>query len=116
MAQLTITWHTMVDDRVCPVCRPLHGHTWIFDTAAEPWPDRLVADGSMVWDTVEDQPRTHGNTPHNCRCGLSWRFDLADEKMRLLQMVGTVEEWSNGLTVLVARSAGGQFIAWSVQP
>jgi hypothetical protein len=115
MALLTLTWATSQDERVCPICFPLHGRVWTFDTAVEPWPERLNADGQVVWDTVEDQPRTHGDHPYNCRCTLLWRFDLGDEKMRLLQMVGVVEEWSNGLTVLVARSASGRFVAWSVQ-
>jgi hypothetical protein len=112
MPSLILTWHTAADERVCPICRPLNGHTWTFDTSKDAFPLSLRANGRLVWNCQTDRPRPHhGYATFNCRCKLSSRFDFSDMKASLLDMVGEVEEWNNGLH-LVARRESGQFITW----
>lgn len=112
MSKLTIKWHTMLDERVCPICGPLEGETWDFETRVERFPNVLVGPGGqVVWDCIADEPRTHGAEIWNCRCKLTWNFDCSDIKNTILEMLGTVETWKNVGEVLVLREAG-RFVAW----
>lgn len=54
-AEATVTWITARDERVCPVCRPLHGKTW------------KVGDSSLLTPIRDTHP--------NCRCRLLLRDD-----------------------------------------
>lgn len=82
MAIMTITWHTHLDERTCPVCAPLDGKEYVFHTSGV-FP-AVLRDGSgrVVWDCLRDIPMTHGEAsragPWNCRCWLTWEFDLSD--------------------------------------
>lgn len=80
MAVMKIIWDTAEDERVCPVCMPLHGQVWLFDTKSDTFPNRLVSPrtGKPVWDTLRDRPMTHGGTPINCRCRLIITFNVEE--------------------------------------
>jgi hypothetical protein len=113
---ITLTWHTAADERVCPICGPLDGHYWEITEM----PDTLSANGQVVWDTIADEPRTHGRDIYNCRCWLTWKEGIdmsmiqeriASLRMRMLDLLGTVEQWTGMGTVRVLRSHG-RFVAW----
>ena len=109
---LTLTWHTILDDRTCDICRPLNLKTWSYNTNTERFPDFLVdPKEGLVWDCVEDEPRTHGQSINDCRCGLTWTFDTSEIKNKILELTGKVEKWTNMGDVLVLREAG-RFVAW----
>ena len=93
---LTITWHTSLDDRVCPICNPLEGRQWVVSAM----PDTLTSHGKPVWNTVKDQPRTHGHAVHNCRCWLTWTFD---EEGVLAQLAAVKRRAYNLLTTIAQR-------------
>jgi len=62
MPVLKITWYTYLDERTCNVCRPLDGYDWVFDTEKDTWPRILLhPEKGGVWDTILDQPTTHGD-------------------------------------------------------
>jgi len=125
MALFTITWHTHVDERTCPVCRPLDGYQWTFNTDTDPFPTELFhPDQGVVWDTSIDEPRTHGvesrRGPWNCRCQVSWRFDLSDLNTKLREikrevalLLGELEQWKTIGYVRVIRDERGRFITWT---
>lgn len=79
MPSVSITWHTMHDDRVCPVCFAIDGYTWTFTGVV---PDSLVHPVyGEVWNTVLGSlaHETHGSkTFSECRCHIEPKFDLAD--------------------------------------
>lgn len=120
MPLMSLTWHTRDDERVCPICMPLDGHTWVFDTEKEPFPDVLIDPRTnlVVWDCVRDDRRPHGHGRFNCRCWLteSWDFvdiesRLASIKTRALEACGRIEIWSGGVQMQVLRSHG-RFVSW----
>ena len=120
MARFEITWHTKDDDNVCPVCRPLEGVAWVFDTEKDPFP-RILSHPTqgIVWDCDIDEPRTHGDKPHHCRCKLSWRFDTGNVTKKIFEMrqaivleFGRRETWSKIGVVYVIRKQG-RFAAWA---
>ena len=86
MAILTLTWNTHRDDRVCPICLPLDGHLWAFDTDRDAFPEVLEAGGIVVWDTAVDQPRSHGHHAFNCRCWLTSTWDFSQDTEKLLEI------------------------------
>lgn len=59
----TFIWHTVMDERVCPICATLDGLTW---EDQNPFDATLRAEGREVWDLLRDHPLTHPN----CRCYL----------------------------------------------
>jgi hypothetical protein len=80
MPSVSITWHTMHDDRVCPVCNAIDGYTWTFTGTV---PNNLTHPVyGEVWNT------TLGSMAHathktqvifaDCRCRIEPQFDLAD--------------------------------------
>ena len=91
MAVLTITWHTMKDVNVCPICQPLEAYQWAFDTRYQQFPEFLVGPQGAVWDATRDRPMTHEliGIPHRCRCHLTWTMDASDEaeRIRMLRMM-----------------------------
>lgn len=112
MAVLKITWHTVLDERTCPICRPLNLKTWSYNTNTEQFPTVLTdTKTGIVWDAVEDEPRTHGQDINECRCGLKWKFDTSEIINKILELTGKVEKWKNMGDVLVLREAG-RFVAW----
>jgi len=91
MSRFIITWNTALDDRVCPICRPLHGRRWEFDSTKDARPHQLVARQQTVWDCDVDEPRTHGTKPWNCRCRLSFTWDLSDVRTYIKTLTEQVE-------------------------
>lgn len=55
-------YHTMLDDAVCPICRPLHGEIY--------YDDARVFDTFPYAEYYEDMiiPNTHAPRDYNCRC------------------------------------------------
>jgi hypothetical protein len=83
MPTITITWDATLDERTCPICRALHGHTWIYAVTQKPIPDELVhPQYGVVWNkTVGSQ--AHGHERFNCRCTIPYRIDVSDLKPRI---------------------------------
>jgi len=75
MTSISITWHTMQDDRVCPVCRQLEGYTWVFEAGKGDLVGRLDHPAyGVVW-TTEEGSRAHGHRG-NCRCNITYIVDV----------------------------------------
>ncbi len=72
MTSITVTWHTMEDDRVCPICKALNNYTWIFEAGT--FKGSLEHPMFGVVSTAE-----HGSTVQHsygeCRCRVSWEID-----------------------------------------
>jgi hypothetical protein len=92
MPELTIEWHTRVDDRSCPICLDLDGKSWKYHTDKDPFP--LVLSHPLygvVWDCDADKPRTHGAGIHNCRCKVFWTITDIDLNAAISQVRSRVE-------------------------
>jgi hypothetical protein len=89
---MTITWHTHVDDRTCPLCLRLDEKEWVFVNRKR-LPSTLVFPGyGAVWDVHTNMPRTHGDRHRggwNCRCYLTWKVDDSGLRERLREMRST---------------------------
>jgi hypothetical protein len=88
MATLSITWHSVGDNHVCPICKELNGYTWVFETGKDVLTDSLWHPvHGQVWSLSEGS-NAHGHhfQPYGCRCSISHQFDLSDieAKCRLL--------------------------------
>jgi hypothetical protein len=75
MPSVSLTWHTMHDDRVCPICQSLEGKTWEF-TPETGVPTILENNGRIVWDENSGSA-AHGHQG-NCRCHLTAGSNLQD--------------------------------------
>jgi len=89
MTSITLTWHSIIDSRTCPVCKVLNGHTWTFIVGKDQFPNMLIANGQNVWD-VHQGSKAHGHSQFNCRCHITSEIDLGD-------LVETVQTWKNEL-------------------
>jgi len=91
MPSITIQWDATLDERTCPICKALHGHTWTF-TTPEPLPESLTANGQIVWN-IGMGSRAHGHQRHNCRCKLLIsNVDLSDVNSWLEEKTKELEE------------------------
>jgi hypothetical protein len=81
MPSVTLTWETMKDDRVCPICKALEGYQWLIQVGAEQLPNELTFGSMVAWDTARGS-QAHGHRG-NCRCSLKVDLDLKDVLMRL---------------------------------
>lgn len=118
MPLMSLTWHKL-DEEACQICKALHGHTWVFDTEKEAFPDVLIDPRTnlVVWDCVRDERRPHGHMRYNCRCWLTadWEFTDVETRLkairsRLLEVCGKIEVWK-GRRVKVMRTSG-RFVSW----
>ena len=78
MAKVFIEWHSMKDDKVCPICEFLNGYIWVFQTG-----ENMIGESlnhpqfGEVWN-VNLGSKAHGHDDDNCRCSMSSDFDLSD--------------------------------------
>ena len=87
MTSVTLTWQTMKDDRVCPVCRDLDGYQGILTVGQNEFPNALTHPlHGLVW-TVGLGSQAHGHRG-NCRCHVKSEFEFAD----LLERVSRITE------------------------
>lgn len=78
MPTLSITWHSLDDARVCPVCKALNGYVWVFEAGADELGDQLTHPVyGVVW-SLQDGSHAHGHAQYHCRCMITHRFDLLD--------------------------------------
>jgi uncharacterized protein with gpF-like domain len=78
MTVIAITWRALMDDRTCPICRALHGFTWVFNVTSQPLPDELTHPTyGVVWNKSTGS-RAHGHERFNCRCGIRASIDASD--------------------------------------
>ena len=73
----------MGDERVCPICQRIDGHTWTFTDEV---PNSLTHPSvGEVWNTAVGS-QAHGHQGFNCRCRIEPHFSLHDlaEKIRIL--------------------------------
>jgi hypothetical protein len=76
MTFISITWHTMGDDRVCPICRNLEGYTWSYEPITHELSDLLIhPQMGVVWSVTEGS-RAHGHRG-NCRCHITYVVDVS---------------------------------------
>jgi hypothetical protein len=76
MATITYTWNTFADTRSCKKCLALAGYVWQFKDET---PQVLFhPQFGVVYDLAADEPRTHGQGIHNCRCRLLIYVDDSD--------------------------------------
>jgi hypothetical protein len=93
MAIMTITWVTALDDLVCPVCKPLHNHTWTFNTHEHPFPNTLTSPVTRlpVWDCIRDKSLSHLQLINRgegikCRCTVKASFNVSNITAKLQQL------------------------------
>ena len=78
---VTLTWETMQDDRVCPVCKALEGHQWMFQVGEGQLPTELTYGSITAWN-ISSGSQAHGHKG-NCRCSLKADLDLKDILLKL---------------------------------
>ena len=76
MPSVILTWETMQDDRVCPVCRSLEGYQWILQVGEGQLPNELTYGSITAWN-ISSGSQAHGHKG-NCRCSLKVDLDLKD--------------------------------------
>jgi len=95
MASISITWKAQMDDRTCPICKALNGHTWVFVTGKNMMTDSLTHPShGEVWNTTQGS-QAHGHTSINCRCSLDYKVDVSDIHAKLQTMMEDLEEKVN---------------------
>ena len=91
MPTLSLTWVTVHDERVCPICAALEGYTWVFEVGVGQLPSELVhPEFGVVW-TVGLGSEAHGSHEGSCRCGLLYKFDFSDLVARTQHLLGVVK-------------------------
>ena len=74
MPLLTLTWVTMGDAAVCPICQNIEGYVWVFN--GEPMPNELTHPTyGTVWN-VQQGSEAHGAHDGSCRCRMQHQFDF----------------------------------------
>jgi len=87
MPTILITWHSMKDERVCPICQRLDGFTWSFTTGQNDLNGVLEhPDYGIVW-TINGGSTAHGHRG-NCRCSITYELILDD----LVEMVAKLRD------------------------
>ena len=104
MTSITLTWHTQMDNRVCPTCRLLNGNTWTFIVGKDTFPTMLKFCGRPVWD-IHQGSQAHGDNPYNCRCHITSKIDMSDIKTRMetLKEQLTQASMNEGETIISQR-------------
>jgi uncharacterized protein with gpF-like domain len=78
MPTITVTWNAVMDQRTCPICREINGHTWVFQVSETPMPDSLIhPKHGIVWDKFVGS-KAHGHERFNCRCSIIPHVDVRD--------------------------------------
>jgi hypothetical protein len=107
MPTQTITWHTNVDDRTCPICRALNGFTWVFQAGKDVMTDALfhpvygvvwsMSQGSNAHDHTFGGAYGSGNE-NNCRCFLDgYTLNLEDVLMKCYFLKETLTVTANNV-------------------
>jgi len=67
--QVTYTWNTVHDERVCPICQSLSGYTWT-STGESLFTELFHSGLGTVWNLEVDLSLVHHthNVPGACRC------------------------------------------------
>lgn len=105
MAKLTLTWRTLHDDSVCPICKSLDGYQWVFETGTgQGLPTELTANGMVVWDIATgSEAHGHHRTKQvgfarytldpfsSCRCSIDHQLDLSDFVLKAKALLAEVE-------------------------
>lgn len=80
MPSLILTWVTKDDLRVCPICRPIHGHIWRFNAGIDDLPNTLNTKGQDLWDLSLGRSVAHDKSyaRGKCRCKLRVEVDIQD--------------------------------------
>ena len=78
MASVTITWHTMGDEHVCPICKDLEGYSWMFTIGESTPPTALYHPVHGLVCDMATGSEAHKHHRESCRCYLSAEWDLKD--------------------------------------
>ena len=107
MPTITFTWNSVGDATSCIKCRGLHGYSWRF---TDDMPAVLVhPQFGVVYDVGMDEPRTHGNGVHGCRCWVTTEIDDSDIQEDLAVINSQTESLTDSLRL--CDSEIEQFIA-----
>lgn len=91
MPTLSITWISMRDARVCPICQAIDGYVWIFEANAVPSELWHPAFSFPVWTTAEGSG-AHGHDLDTCRCDLELDIvSFADYVLRVKRIADALE-------------------------
>lgn len=91
MPSLSITWHTMKDERVCTVCQALEGYTWTFECGKDSMDGTLFHPSfGVVWNMSEGSA-AHGHDSGTCRCHITHDIHLADVIARLTRIRNNIK-------------------------
>jgi len=87
-----LTWVTMHDQRVCPICLVLEGYQWIFETGKDNFPSELShPQFGIVW-TIASGSDAHGHHNGTCRCNIEHQFDFSDITQRITRIANALEQ------------------------
>ena len=98
MVDVTVTWNSQFDARVCNKCLMLRDYKWTFK---ETLPSVLIHPAfGLVWDLTVDQSRAHGLRSYNCRCFLTYEFDDSDIGKLMDETIDRKHKFEDNLDVL----------------
>jgi hypothetical protein len=97
MPSISITWHTVGDDRVCPICRAIDGYTWVFTAGKDIMTDALYHPiYGIVWSMEQgSNAHAHGylsGRQNNCRCRIEPRLNLEDILAKCIFLKETLQK------------------------
>lgn len=79
VVNVTITWHTQHDGKVCKHCEALNGRTWFnYDIFTRRYLEDFMF--GPVWDLAEDKSMMHGASG-TCRCYLMMEINADLKKI-----------------------------------
>jgi len=91
-----------MDEKTCPICKALNGHTWTFVVGKDVFPNMLIANGQKVWD-IHQGSKAHGHEQFNCRCHITSQINLKDLHDRIKIMKENLEVTSAKYTEVIIR-------------
>lgn len=99
MATISLTWNSLHDDHVCPICKSLDNFTWIFPVGQNKLDGQLThPTHGIVWN-IQHGSEAHlhhgknwANPPATgeCRCYLTYNLDITDLLERVREIHRTV--------------------------
>ena len=91
MAFISVTWQSMHDAKVCPVCRDIDGYTWTFEVGKGELTGQLIhPKHGVVW-TIDQGSQAHGHKG-NCRCMLTHELNIQDLIEKTNQILTMIRE------------------------
>lgn len=97
MPTITLTWHSVGDDRTCKICKALDNFVWVFETGKNVMTDALFHPTfGIVWSLSEgSNAHSRGylsGHDNNCRCEIEEQIFLEDVLAKCVFLKETITE------------------------